>query len=326
VKKKEESLNGIIKYDNDLADIPLIGFTSTHVNIFMVTCFLYQRDLAMKFKDKETLLATPQEDLPYIEYDLSDFLRACNFKRGGPKKFIEEVSGVRKRLGDIHVDVNMDENKEIGFPFFYVFYTDKENKIFRAQIHKRAAYMLFGIEKNYTQHEIKEFIEIKSIFSKRCYRVLKRWRGVGEWRADIDTFRNTLGIPASYRQCDIDERVLKVINEQLSPYFDELKIEKFYKKGKGSPISSIKISFKKENTKGYRKTNFTCPRCGGPLVEKIINGKTCWCHIDGWEKDAPCNAIFNAVEDILDLEKKKKEENEIENCPGVIINRIKEIF
>lgn len=296
----------IIKYHNDLADLPLLGFTPTEANIFMMTCFRYQQDLAETFADIEDLSDCYQEDIPRIRYSLSEFLKACGYKKGGPKKFAKEIQTIKSKLALIIVNQEDGEDREYDFPFFYEFCVDKKQNTFEAQIHKRAAYMLFGLTRTYTMHEINEFIEIKSMFAKRCYRILKKWRTVGVWKSDINEFRHMIGIPQSYEARDIEKQVLSVIKRELAPHFSNLAITKKYGKGRGNPIEEIIITFDKEPQKIQKNSGHECPVCGKPLVEKEINGSMCWCHEDGWKATAPCKAIFNSVADIKGFDETPK--------------------
>lgn len=318
--------SGIIKYHNALTDVPLSEMSATDANIFMVTCFHYQKVLRERFKSIEELDNCIQEDIPHVEYNISEFIKACNYKRGGPSKFVKAVKSVREKLGSVSIDIVSDD-EDVRFPFFYEFRTDKRENIFRVQIHKNAAYLLLFFQNGcYTLHEIGEFVRVSSVYAKRCYMQLKKWRTQGEWNVDIDTFRHTLGVPHSYKAGDIDRYVLNVIKEQLSPYFKNIHIEKVHKKERGEPIGRIIITFDKEPAKQHKETGFNCPICGKPLVEKNINGKTCWCHEDGWKPHSECKVIFNSVAEIRGYSENPERREKQENTPEVITNRIGEIF
>lgn len=310
--KPEEN---IIAYRNDFSDIPLMGFSASEANVFMYTCYRYQQDLVNRFQSVEELEACPQEDLPSIVYDLKEFSKLCQYKKGSLKRFEQEVDSVRKKLISLSV-VASEEGKRLDYPFFYEFKSD--HRTLEVQLHKRAAKMLLCLDRNYTLHDIREFIEASSIFSKRCYRLLKRWRTVGQWEPTIEKFRAYLCIPDSYRMYDIDRRILSVIQKDLGKYFKDLRIEKIYGDEKGSPVKAIRFTFKKESVKVNKTSGFICPECGQPLIEKVINGNTCWCHEDGWKKDAVCSKIFNSVAEINGYEEvpksSKGNESAVNNC------------
>lgn len=316
---------GTIRYHNDLADIPLIGMTASQANIFMAACYRYQHELYNTFPSVEDLENTYQEDIPCIEYNVAEYIKLCNYTKGGPKKFAEEARAVSRQLARLVVSGNENAEEEVVYPFFYEFVINKEKKTLLLQIHKRTAYMLFGLKETYTQHELEEFIRIKSIYAKRCYRQLKRWRTVGKWDVDMKTFETLMCLPESYRGGNLDKRVLVTIKDQLSPLFNDLKIEKKYGKGRGGPVTGLTFTFRPEpkNPASGKQSGIICPRCGKPLVEKKINGNNCWCHEDGWKEGAECSAIFNAVSDINEEARRQEGEGEI---PKEIADRLSACF
>lgn len=61
----------------------------------------------------------------------------------------------------------------------------------------------------------------------------------------VEDFREILSIPNSYQMSDIDKQVLKPIKNELSEFFDPLKIKKI-KARKGNRIAMIEFRFKEK--------------------------------------------------------------------------------
>ena len=102
--------------------------------------------------------------------------------------------------------------------------------------------------------------------------------------------------------------------EELPLYFHNLTLVKKYGKGRGKPVIAYEFYFDNERVERKSKSNnktkssgFICPTCNQPLIERIINGNNCWCHIDGWKDNAKCKKIYNSVSEIKGYESEKKE-------------------
>ena len=82
---------------------------------------------------------------------------------------------------------------------------------------------------NFTRFELFEFVNISSNYTKECYRQLKQFESTGKWKIHIDEFRRLLDIPDTYRMCDIDLRILRQIEKELTPLFKNFKMKKIKK-------------------------------------------------------------------------------------------------
>ena len=88
-------------------------------------------------------------------------------------------------------------------------------------------FLLNQLTSNFTRFELKEFVTLKSSYTKEFYRRIKQFRKTGFWKCSIEEFRNLLDIPQKYRIIDIDKYVLKPIMKELGEEYN-LKIEKKY--------------------------------------------------------------------------------------------------
>ncbi|TKK93024.1 replication initiation protein, partial [Enterococcus faecium] len=58
-----------------------------------------------------------------------------------------------------------------------------------------------------------------------------------------EDFLELLDIPKSYKQPDIDKRVIKPIRQELTAIFKGLTIKKIYGKGRGKPVIGYQFTF-----------------------------------------------------------------------------------
>ncbi len=79
-----------------------------------------------------------------------------------------------------------------------------------------------------------------------CFRLLKQYRTKGFAYFSKEDFLELLDIPKSYKQPDIDKRVIKPIRQELTAIFKGLTIKKKYGKGRGKPVIGYQFTFKPE--------------------------------------------------------------------------------
>ena len=92
---------------------------------------------------------------------------------------------------------------------------------------------------------MKEFIELKSKYSKTLYRLLKQWRTVGHFEVqDIEEFFRTMDVPSSYEVSLATARCVSPAVKELqsTKSFSSLKM-KTVRKGKGGHTSGYLFDF-----------------------------------------------------------------------------------
>lgn len=160
-------------------------------------------------------------------------------------------------------------------PLFTWFRVDWEDDLSdmkaEVSVSPRFEYILNRLSANFTQYELQEFTTIRSTYAKTAYRLLKQWRTVGRKEFKIDEFKLLLDMPTSYKSCHIDRLVLKPILEQLSPYFEDLKVKKIKSKKRGNPVLAYEFTWKKEVTGTYDPDKFNKPK---PEPKKASKSKS----------------------------------------------------
>lgn len=302
---------GFLYYSNDINSLPgLTKLSKSEIKIFFAACYLYQRLYLdeywkkvseQKEKQDETLGFTPDIDLPTAEFSYKELQSLINYRGKDNDRFGDIARSMRNKLQGIAIEtvlksstsIKKDDRRMILFPTIDVLDT---KKTVRFGGNPDFIKMLFGFTRSYTEIEIEQLLSLKHIYSIHCYRLLKQWRSTGCWIVSIERFRQIMGLGESYTMSNIDQKVFSHIAKDLSPYFNNYKMEKVYDDNKkGRPIKTLIFSFEPQTKED---AVITCPKCGEPLAEKMVNGSICWCHKDGWKEDAKCKAIFNTIAEI----------------------------
>lgn len=291
----------MVIYHNDLNKIALKNFNSVDFNILMALC--------NRLKDRNDEVVT---------LSFSEIRDLAKYEGNNYKRLAEDIRKTNKKLLELNIMLSDDDDPgtTVQFALFSKFVTSEKNKTLEVSVNNDFAYILNAISSDFTQFELEEFVSLKSSYSKGCYRQLKKYRHTGWWQVDLPEFRRLLDIPDSFSFSKIGARVLKPIQNELSPYFPGLSIEKILGPGKGSPVVALKFSFKKDSKakgKNYEEDKgFICPKCGERLIEREINGNICWCHKDGWREDAKCKKIYSSVAEIKGFDEKPEPRPEVE--------------
>lgn len=290
-------MNEVVKYHNNLSQLPLKDFKGSELDILMSLC--------SKCKYKET---------QKLKFSFSELKAISNYNDKNDKHFIADLEQTNKKLMGLNMRLE-NEKKIIQFVLFPYFEIDKEEKTLSVKVNQDFAYLLNSLTNNFTRFELEEFVELKSCYAKSCYRQLKRFRDTGWWKVSVADFRSLMDIPKSYSNAEMTRKVLKPIEEELSPLFKDFTVDTQRGTGRGRPIQFIIFNWTEEprykdiqieeeendpkkTTPSYKKTGFICPNCGKELYEKVINNEVIWCHKDGWKEDSECKMIYRSVADI----------------------------
>lgn len=227
-------MNEIVKYNNQMNDVNFKDFSPTELDLLMTIC--------SKMKE---------QGLTIIEFSFEQLKRISNYDpKQSNKKFIKDLEKTYDKLIQLNFKIGDDRN----FTKFVLFneYTVKGDEgTVTIGVNPKFYFVLNELTSNFTRFELKEFIDLKSKYSKECYRRLKQFRRTGLWTVEIEEFRRILGVPESYEMKDLTKRVLKPIQEELSPIFKSLQIEKIKKKGaysgRGNKVTHIVFTFEKED-------------------------------------------------------------------------------
>jgi len=298
--------NELVTVVNDFIDLPLKNFTPSEMNL--LTTFL------AKCKNKKSNL---------VEMDFNEIRDISKYTSRNNKNLIADIANTNNKLQTLKFAIQTEEGTLKQLVLFPTFEIDPNKKTLSIKVNEDFMYILNDLEFEFTSYEAEIHNSLSSKFSKQAFKQLRRFKTTGKWLITQEKFRELLDIPPKYRQTDIDNRVLKPIMEELSPYFFDLEVDKTYKSvNRGRPsVSGYQFTWtpnKKladnsnvvevkevvvedipaEKAKRAKKSGFDCPICGQPLYIKELNGSECYCHLDGWKKSAQCSAIFNDISEI----------------------------
>lgn len=227
-------MNEVVKYNNQMNDVNFKDFTPIELDLLMTIC--------SKMKE---------QGLTIIEFSFEQLKRISNYDpKQSNKKFIKDLEKTYDKLIQLNFKIGDDRN----FTKFVLFneYTVKGDEgTVTIGVNPKFYFVLNELTSNFTRFELKEFINLKSKYSKECYRRLKQFRKTGLWTVEIEEFRRILDIPKNYRMSEINKNILKFIEIELKPLFKNLQIEKIKKKGaysgRGNKVTHIVFTFEKED-------------------------------------------------------------------------------
>ena len=218
-----------VKYKNELNLVPMRNFDSVEMNLFFSIC--------AKMKDK---------GLSKVQFTFEDLRDLSAYKPTSIKRFSDDLEAVYNKMLQLTY-----RTEEAGIREKFVLFTgyriDENNQTVDISVNPELAYIINELSTVFTKFELQEFTGIRSSYAKTMYRLLKQYRSTGFYKVKIEDFREILAIPNSYQMSDIDKQVLKPIKNELSTYFDDLKVIK-HKARKGNRIASIEIRFKEKHS------------------------------------------------------------------------------
>lgn len=224
--------NEIVKYHHELNTIPLRKFSPVEMNLFF--------SIVSRMREKgEESVRFSFDQLK----DLSDYKATAN------KRFVDDLKSTYEKI----LSLRFGRRSESGLTVeMFVMFTrfkingDVDEPYVEIQIFEDALPLLNGLDE-WVRYSLQQFNELQSSYSKTMFRLLKQFRTTGYAYFIKEDFNELLDIPKSYRESDINKKVLKPIKEELTPLFRGLVIKKKYGKGRGKPVIGYQFSFKAEH-------------------------------------------------------------------------------
>lgn len=223
-------MNEIVKYNNNFNNISLRNFNANELDILMAIC--------SRMKEKG------EEEVVFHFDKLKELVKYSDNTSG---TFLKDLESTYDKLISIKLKVG-DERRFVKFVLFTRYSIDADKKIVNIVVNSDFAWVLNALNITFTAFELKEFVNLKSSYTKEFYRRMKQFKTTGKWNISLENFKRIMDIPIHYRMCDIDSWVLKPIQKELGDGFN-LKIKKVYnKKSKGRPsVSGFIFTFKKDD-------------------------------------------------------------------------------
>lgn len=221
----------VVKYHNDLNTVVMRNWKPVEMNIFF--------GIIAKLRDKDTRKVVFSTD---ELREMTDTAGNKNIQRWN--KAMIEVSQKVSQLNYYYED----EERYILMMLFSMFEVSKKEQTLTVQVSEHFDYVLNQLNATFTSYELREFTELRSSYSKSMYRLLKQWRTVGKKRFSVDEFSILLDIPKSYSKGMVDRQIINPIIDELSNYFDNLKVKKIKENTRGNPITHYEFTWTPEKT------------------------------------------------------------------------------
>ena len=226
--------NEVVKYHNDLNTVNMRGWTKEEMNFMFA--------VLSKAKEKGTDL---------IEFDKTQLTELAQYSIRNNMRLHDVLKNLVDHVTEMKYIEETTHSYEVMnlFQRFKVQWNEDYSEMHATiRVSSDFEYILNQLNANFTKFELDEFIKLRSTYAKQMYRLLKQWRTKGYREYSVKDLRYLLAIPDCYKSSDIDKRVLKPIQKELSSVFQELKVKPIKKRTKGSPIIEYAFKWTPEKT------------------------------------------------------------------------------
>ena len=220
-------LSKLVKYHNDINKLKLGKFTDRETDIFFSILFKSKGttgDIIINFSELKDLIEGHRS-----EQRLVNNIRKLNLKL---KTLVDEVQ---------------DKNGNYtAFNLFGDITTKPKEKVIEIKIDDRFRNLINNLIGNFTEFDLKDLINLNSVYSKVMFRLLKQWESKKIREFKIQEFRELLAVPEKYRISEIDKKILNPIMGELPQHFPNLKLEKLKT---GRSVTSLKFTWSRKTEK-----------------------------------------------------------------------------
>ncbi|MGL5051342.1 MAG: replication initiation protein [Fusobacteriaceae bacterium] len=197
-----------VKYCNVMNNVSFSGFKEKELDLFFSICF--------KLKEYGT---------NELKVSFDELKELSDYQHKGLQRFYKDLDEIYKKLIELNFKYE-DEERIVRFVLFNRYEIEKINKIVLIKINEDFKYILNDLTKMYTKFDLLDFVNLRSIYSKNTFKLLKQWESVKKINFEVSKFRELLGVPDSYNTDNFNKRVLKPVEDELKNCFKNLKIEK----------------------------------------------------------------------------------------------------
>lgn len=271
----------IVKYSNELNNIPFKNFEKVDLNFFYAIC--------AKVREKGSEL---------IEIPLDEIKVMTEYKSTSVERFKSDLVRMNEKLRSCHGIYETDD-EIVQFNLFSTFTIVKSRKVLKIRVNPDVAWLLNNIAKEFTSFELQEYVSLDGIYAKALYRLLKQWKTHGcTKKYGVSELKELLSIPDYETRRFLDKVINPAIEEiNKSGAFKNLRCEVIKAKKRGRPVEGYVFRFDLEDLSG--QISFSDLE----EFDEIVDGMT---HD---EKAALLNASNNIIKS-----KKRKKNAFSENC------------
>ncbi|WP_282802583.1 replication initiation protein [Secundilactobacillus kimchicus] len=223
--------NELVKYQPELNTIPLRKFSPIEMNLFF--------SIVSRMRDKGDKT---------VRFTFDQLKDLSGYKPTANNRFIDDIQRTYEHLMSLHFGRRskngLDREMFVMFTKFKI-NGNADIPYVDVEVYKDALPLLNDLE-SWVRYALTEFRDLKSSYAKTMFRLLKGFRTTGYAYFSKTDFNELLDVPESYKQGNIDQKVIKPIKEELTPLFRGLTIRKKYGKGRGKPVIGYTFAWKPE--------------------------------------------------------------------------------
>ena len=214
----------VVKYGNEMNNVTFGGFKEKELDLFFSICFKAKEQGVREIK------------IPFDEIKL-----LSNYVNRNLDRFIKDLETTYDKMLKLNIKIRHSELSFSKFNLFNKYSVNVENRIISIKVSDEFEHLLNNLIGNYTKFDLIEFVNLKSVYSKNMFKLLKQWDVLGEKNYELENLKMLLGVPKNYTSTNFNERVIKPILKELPQYFKSLKLEKIRT---GRKISHLKFNWK----------------------------------------------------------------------------------
>lgn len=215
-------MGSIVRYNNDMNLIQFHKFKDKELDLFFSICY--------KMKEQE---------LKEVTLSFSELKLLSNYTNKNLERFIKDLDNTYKKLLQLNFKLET-KSKITRFVLFTKYEIEKDERNVKIKINEEFKYILNQLGATYTKFELEQFVNLRSIYSKNLFRILKQWDSLKEKTFELDNFKELLNVPNSYDTSNFNRKVLSPILKELPSFFHDLKLEKIRV---GRKIQKLKFSW-----------------------------------------------------------------------------------
>lgn len=289
MKKKFNNTNEkkeILVYHNDFNTIKIGGFTKNRLNFFIGICY------KVMGQGTNTVVLT-----------FDEISKVCDFKRKITiKEFEEEIIKMNEELIEKNLKFrrkldsgNYETTQLVLFPTFI---TNPDTRTLTVEVNEKFKILLNTFNKDFTELDLKKFVNLKSKYSQLLYKDLMQYKYSGYRVIKISELIDKLNIPQSFyniKNGEITYKITAISLRILDKVQDELKdiLENFSYKY----IVMEKKGEVKRGRKKYTHIEFTFK----PIKESIQNQDKEIIEVAELVEKNNVNNVNNAIDEVSKL-------------------------
>lgn len=227
-----EENKDIVKYHNELVNTKLLDLQEKEIDLLVALIYKLQTNKSV------------------VTFETKEIKKIVGYQRESHKRFYSLLKNLSSRwfyvkaLEDYYKDgeVFAKAGEFVDVKLFYILKPEEKEKRVKAIVNDIMKPYIYELKRDFTQHNLFEFLKLPSKYSKRIYQICRRWLNFpGKVEYSLKELIEVADIPETYKWNDIKKRVLerakKDINTTTSILFDYKAISK----GAGKGITHIEF-------------------------------------------------------------------------------------